>query len=137
MLETANMLRFATEKLLLLDEIGRGTSTLTSLSLAWAILEHLHDQIKARALFSTHYHELQEVAEHKDNIQPMHMEVSENTVIKKELTTKEIVFTRRYLPGGSGKSYGIHVAALAGIPRCFMGAEKVLNNLEYSHSQQK
>lgn len=139
MLETANMLRFATEKsLLLLDEIGRGTSTFDGLSLAWAILEHLHDQIKARALFSTHYHELQEVTEHKDNIQPMHMEVSENTVIKKELTTKEIVFTRRYLPGGSGKSYGIHVAALAGIPQDVLWrAEKVLNNLEYSHSPAK
>ncbi len=137
MLETANMLQFATEKsLLLLDEIGRGTSTFDGLSLAWAILEHLHDQIKARALFSTHYHELQEVADSKNNIQPMHMEVSENTVQKEGLATKEIVFTRRYLPGGSGKSYGIHVAALAGIPQTvLMRAENVLNNLEYSHSQ--
>jgi DNA mismatch repair protein MutS len=133
MLETANMLRFATEKsLLLLDEIGRGTSTFDGLSLAWAILESLHDEVKARALFSTHYHELQEVVTKKHNVTPMHMQVSENIIISDGLEEKrEIEFTRKYAHGGAGKSYGLHVAELAGIPESIIKrAEEVLQSLE-------
>ncbi len=133
MLETANMMRFATEKsLLLLDEIGRGTSTFDGLSLAWAILESLHDEVKARALFSTHYHELQEVVSKKHNITPMHMQVSESISTNTELEEKrEIAFTRKYIYGGAGKSYGLHVAELAGIPENIIKrAEEVLQSLE-------
>ncbi|MGY3804027.1 DNA mismatch repair protein MutS [Pigmentibacter ruber] len=126
MLETANMLKFATPKsLLLLDEIGRGTSTFDGLSLAWSILEYLHDTVRARTLFSTHYHELYEVTKEKPNIQSMFMEVSEL------IEENKIIFTRRYLQGRAGKSYGIHVAALAGLPQTVISrAEKVLNSLE-------
>ncbi|WGL59304.1 DNA mismatch repair protein MutS [Pigmentibacter sp. JX0631] len=129
MLETANMLKFATPKsLLLLDEIGRGTSTYDGLSLAWSILEYLHDIVQARTLFSTHYHELYEVTKEKTNIQPMFMEVSE--IIEKN----KILFTRRYLQGSAGKSYGIHVAALAGLPQTVISrAEDVLNGLEQTN----
>lgn len=133
MLETANMLRFATEKsLLLLDEIGRGTSTFDGLSLAWAILENLHDKVKARALFSTHYHELQKVVPKKPNITPMHMQVSENISKNNDLEEKkEIEFTRKYSYGGAGKSYGLHVAELAGIPEDIIKrATEVLQSLE-------
>jgi DNA mismatch repair protein MutS len=133
MLETAQMLRFASDKsLLLLDEIGRGTSTFDGLSLAWAILESLHDEVKARALFSTHYHELQKVVTKKINVIPMHMQVSENITINDEFDEKrEIEFTRKYSYGGAGKSYGLHVAELAGIPdKIIKRAEEVLKSLE-------
>ncbi|WP_397599286.1 DNA mismatch repair protein MutS [Silvanigrella sp.] len=138
MLETSNMLRFATEKsLLLLDEIGRGTSTFDGLSLAWAILESLHDDVKARTLFSTHYHELQKVVAEKTNIIPMHMQVSENIIKNINLEVKkEIKFTRIYKAGGSGKSYGLHVAELAGIPeKIIQRAESVLQTLETSPNE--
>lgn len=133
MLETANMLQFATEKsLLLLDEIGRGTSTFDGLSLAWAILESLHDDVKARTLFSTHYHELQDVILEKCNIIPMCMQVSENIEISNENENiRTIEFTRKYVYGAAGKSYGLHVAELAGIPiKIIKRAEEVLKTLE-------
>ena len=133
MLETSNMLRFASEKsLLLLDEIGRGTSTFDGLSLAWAILESLHDDVKARTLFSTHYHELQKVVSEKNNMIPMHMQVSETRIKNINAEEKrEIKFTRLYIEGGSGKSYGLHVAELAGIPeKIIQRAESVLYTLE-------
>ena len=113
MLETAQMLRFATPaSLLLLDEIGRGTSTFDGLSLAWAILEDLADRVGSRALFSTHYHELVDAIESRNSIVPMRMEVLEQT----SETGEKIVFTYRFIQGAAGKSYGIHVAQLAGIP---------------------
>lgn len=113
MLETAQMLRFATpSSLLLLDEIGRGTSTFDGLSLAWAILEDLADRVGSRALFSTHYHELVGAIESRKTILPMRMEVLEQNSASGE----KIVFTYRFIEGAAGKSYGIHVAQLAGIP---------------------
>jgi len=113
MLETAQMLRFATPaSLLLLDEIGRGTSTFDGLSLAWAILEDLADRVGSRALFSTHYHELVDAIESRSTIVPMRMEVLE----KASTTGEKIVFTYRFIQGAAGKSYGIQVAQLAGIP---------------------
>ncbi|BBH52582.1 DNA mismatch repair protein MutS [Fluviispira sanaruensis] len=135
MLETANMLRFATpQSLLLLDEIGRGTSTFDGLSIAWSILENLSEKVQARALFSTHYHELQEVCASHKNICPMHMSVVENIVTYEEnIEKKEILFSRKYTPGGAGKSYGLHVAELAGIPAEIIArAEDVLKKLENS-----
>ncbi len=110
MLETAQILHLATpQSLLLLDEVGRGTSTFDGLALAWSILEELADRLKARTLFSTHYHELREVAESRSQIQLMQMEVIETS-------SQEILFSRRYVPGAAGKSFGIQVAKLAGIP---------------------
>lgn len=139
MLETANMLKFASaNSLLLLDEIGRGTSTFDGLSLAWAILEHLHDSVQARTLFSTHYHELLAVVAEKPNITPMYMEVSEVTNHYASTEKKEINFTRRYRQGGAGKSYGIHVAELAGIPQSVvLRAETVLKKLESNQTTPK
>lgn len=127
MLETANILRLATEKsLLLLDEVGRGTSTFDGLSLAWALLENLHDEVKARTLFSTHYHEIGAVCENKKNIQPMQMMVLEST-----LDEESILFSRKYHKGLAGKSYGLYVAKLAGIPEHIIKrAQNILEQLE-------
>jgi DNA mismatch repair protein MutS len=109
MLETAHILRNATPaSLILVDELGRGTSTFDGLSLAWSILEDLHDRVRARALFSTHYHEILAVKEGREGIVPMQMEVVEQA--------SSIVFSRRFKPGAAGKSYGLHVAEMAGLP---------------------
>jgi DNA mismatch repair protein MutS len=135
MLESAQMLRYATEKsLLLMDEIGRGTSTFDGLSIAWAILEDLHDRVNARTLFSTHYHELLEVAEGRSGIAPMQMEVLERDIPSTEGTTRrEILFSRRFLSGAAGKSYGIHVAELAGhSPSLVSRADQILQKLTAS-----
>ncbi|MEY2988348.1 MAG: hypothetical protein RJB13_1869, partial [Pseudomonadota bacterium] len=91
---------------------GRGTSTFDGLSLAWAILEDLADRVGSRALFSTHYHELVDAIESRSTIVPMRMEVLEQASDAGE----KIVFTYRFILGSAGKSYGIHVAQLAGIP---------------------
>lgn len=127
MLETAQMLRFATpSSLLLLDEIGRGTSTYDGLSLAWAILEDLAARVGARALFSTHYHELVESAQQQRNVIPMRMEVIEQPSI----TGEQIIFTYRFLRGAAGKSYGIQVARLAGVPEhVVLRASEILKGL--------
>lgn len=123
MLETAHMLRYATpSSLLLMDEIGRGTSTYDGVSLAWAILEDLHDRVHARTLFSTHYHELQEVTRTRPQIRPMQMEVIERERVSENGTRKwEILFSRRFKAGAAGKSYGLHVAELAGIGQEVLG----------------
>jgi DNA mismatch repair protein MutS len=117
MLECANMMRLATERsILLLDELGRGTSTFDGLSLAWAIVEDLHDRVRARTLFSTHYHELLEVAHARPGILPMQMEVIERERKHNYGSgNREILFSRRFVAGAAGKSYGLHVAELAGI----------------------
>lgn len=126
MLEAAHMLRLATpQSLLLMDEIGRGTSTYDGLSIAWAILEDLHDRLHARTLFSTHYHELQAVAQSRPEIAARRMEV-----IETDGDNKQIVFTRRFLAGAAEKSYGIHVAELAGLPpELIARAREVLESL--------
>lgn len=126
MLETANILNNATaESLILLDEVGRGTSTFDGLSLAWAIAEYLHEQesIRAKTLFATHYHELTELALTMDRIKNYHVTVKEQQ--------GEITFLRKVVPGPSDQSYGIHVAKLAGLPgSVLIRAREVLFNLE-------
>ena len=126
MVETANILNHATPRsLIILDEIGRGTSTFDGLSLAWAIAEFLHDTptSKARTLFATHYHELTDLALTKPGVKNYNVLVREQG--------EEILFLRKIAPGIADKSYGIHVARLAGIPRQIIDrAAQVLKNLE-------
>ena len=109
MTETANILNNATPRsLVILDEIGRGTSTFDGISLAWAITEHIHDAIGCRTLFATHYHELVELEKTKPRLRNANVAVRESE--------GEIVFLHRIVPGGADQSYGIHVARLAGVP---------------------
>jgi len=126
MLETANILNNATPRsLILLDEIGRGTSTFDGLSIAWAVAEYLHEnaEIRAKTLFATHYHELTELALTLKRIKNYHLAVKE--------WKEEVVFLRKIVAGPSDQSYGIHVAKLAGIPRDVVGrAREILFNLE-------
>ncbi len=126
MVETANILNNATpQSLIILDEVGRGTSTFDGLSLAWAVAEYLHDNpgIKARTLFATHYHELTELALTRTGVKNYNVAVKEYG--------EEIIFLRKILPGGTDQSYGIHVARLAGLPRSVIRrAGEILTNLE-------
>ena len=109
MSETANILNNATPRsLVILDEVGRGTSTFDGISLAWAITEHIHDEIGCRTLFATHYHELVELEKTKPRLKNANVAVRESE--------DEIVFLYRIMPGGADQSYGIHVASLAGVP---------------------
>ncbi|MBS3818486.1 DNA mismatch repair protein MutS [bacterium] len=126
MLEAANILNNATSKsLILLDEIGRGTSTFDGLSIAWAVAEYLYEreEVRAKTLFATHYHELTELAFTLDGIKNYHVSVKEQK--------EDILFLRKILPGPSDQSYGIHVANFAGIPRPVIErAKQILFNLE-------
>ncbi len=128
MVETANILHHATNKsLVILDEIGRGTSTFDGLSIAWAVAEFLHDNpgSSARTLFATHYHELTELALTKRGIKNYNVAVKEYG--------EKIIFLRQIVPGGTDKSYGIHVAKLAGLPESVLSrAKEILENLENS-----
>jgi DNA mismatch repair protein MutS len=126
MTETANILNNATPcSLVVLDEIGRGTSTFDGLSLAWSIVEHLHNQVGAKTLFATHYHELTELAARLPRLKNFNVAVRE--------WRDQIVFLRKIVEGGTDKSYGIHVARLAGVPREILERAKViLGNLEES-----
>ncbi len=127
MVETARILNTATPRsVVILDEIGRGTSTYDGLSLAWSIVEHLHDTIHARTLFATHYHELVE-------LEKSHVGVRNFNVAVKEWDD-QLVFLHRIARGGADKSYGIHVARLAGIPRDVNErAKDILAQLEIDH----
>jgi DNA mismatch repair protein MutS len=124
MIETARILHHATDQsLVVLDEVGRGTSTFDGLSLAWAIVEHLHERGRAKTLFATHYHELTELA-------ALLPRVVNRTMAVKEWEER-IVFLRRVVAGSADKSYGLHVARLAGIPEAVVRrAGEVLANLE-------
>ncbi len=126
MIETASILNNATSRsLILLDEIGRGTSTFDGLSIAWAVAEYLHEKenLRPKTLFATHYHELTELALTMERIKNYHVSVKERG--------EEVVFLRKIVPGPSDRSYGIHVARLAGIPRPVIErAKEVLFNLE-------
>ena len=126
MSETANILNNATPRsLIILDEIGRGTSTFDGLSLAWSIVEHLHNQVGAKTLFATHYHELTELAERLPRVRNFNVAVRE--------WNEQIVFLRKIVEGGTDKSYGIHVARLAGVPKSVLDrAKEILRNLEES-----
>jgi DNA mismatch repair protein MutS len=126
MIETAAILRSATPRsLILLDEVGRGTSTFDGLSIAWAVAEHLHENpaVRAKTLFATHYHELTELALTLTRIRNYHVAVEE--------WRDEVVFLRRIVPGPSDRSYGLHVAKLAGLPGDVLArARQILFNLE-------
>lgn len=126
MTETANILHNATTKsLLILDEIGRGTSTYDGLSIAWAVLEYIHNHpnLKARTLFATHYHELTQLPDIFPNMKNYNIAVSESG--------SDVVFLHKIIEGGADKSYGIHVARLAGIPSAVIQrANSLLNELE-------
>ena len=109
MQEAANIINNATEKsLILLDEVGRGTATFDGISIAWSITEYIHNIIRAKTLFATHYHELNELKNRYDNIANYHVEVIE--------TEGKIIFSHKVKPGGSNHSFGIHVAQMAGLP---------------------
>ncbi|HZS17414.1 MAG TPA: DNA mismatch repair protein MutS [Candidatus Udaeobacter sp.] len=122
--ETSNIVNNATERsLVILDEIGRGTSTFDGLSIAWSVAEFLHDKIKARTLFATHYHELTKLAAERDGVCNFNVAVRE--------WNDQIIFLRKIVPGGADKSYGIQVARLAGLPREILDrAKEILTQLE-------
>ena len=124
MSETANILNNATKKsLVILDEVGRGTSTFDGLSLAWSIVEHLHNQVGAKTLFATHYHELTELAGRLPRVRNFNVAVRE--------WNDQIIFLRKIVEGGADKSYGIQVARLAGVPHSVLDrARDILRNLE-------
>lgn len=125
MIETANILNTASSKsLILLDEIGRGTSTYDGLSIAWAVVEYLHNnsQVSARTLFATHYHELTELEIILDRVKNYNVNVKEYG--------DKVIFLRKIIPGRADKSYGIHVAKMAGVPKEIVKrANEILNNL--------
>lgn len=122
--EVAQILRYATsDSLIILDEVGRGTSTFDGMSIARAVVEFINEKIKAKTLFATHYHQLIEL----ENIMP---EVKNYSVAVKE-RGKEVIFLRRIIPGGTDRSYGIHVAQLAGLPkRVISRAEEILQEYD-------
>jgi DNA mismatch repair protein MutS len=126
MVETANLLNHATTRsLLVLDEIGRGTSTYDGISIAWAVVEHIHNhpRLRCKTLFATHYHELTQLADLLPHIRNFNVAVAEER--------GKVAFLRRVVPGGADRSYGIHVAQLAGLPKPIIHrAEEILEDLE-------
>ncbi len=130
MIETANILNNATDRsLVILDEVGRGTSTYDGLALAWAITEHIATTIKCRTLFATHYHEITELADLLANVINLNVAVRE--------WKDDVVFLHKIIPGRTDKSYGIHVARLAGIPKNVLSrSREILDELESSFSRE-
>ena len=128
MIETANILNHATNRsLLILDEIGRGTSTYDGLSIAWAVVEYIHNhpKLRSRTLFATHYHELTQLSELFPGVRNYNVAVSE--------ADNTVVFLHKIVPGGTDRSYGIHVGQLAGLPRpVVQRASEILHQLELS-----
>jgi DNA mismatch repair protein MutS len=126
MTEVAEILRSATKRsLVILDEVGRGTSTFDGLSIAWAVAEYIHDSpaLGARTLFATHYHELTELAATKEGVRNFNVAVRE--------WGEKIIFLRKIIEGGANRSYGIQVARLAGVPdEVVLRAKEILLNLE-------
>ena len=133
MMEVSNILKDATENsLVILDEIGRGTSTYDGLSIAWAVAEYIADKSKigCKTLFATHYHELIEMAEKTEGIKNYSIAVKEKG--------EDIIFLRKIVEGGTDESYGIHVAKLAGVPKAVVNrANKILNSLERTDAKFK
>jgi DNA mismatch repair protein MutS len=131
MVETANILNHATRRsLIVLDELGRGTSTYDGISIAWAVAEHIHNhpRLRAKTLFATHYHELIDLAKNLPRVRNYNISVAEQG--------DRVVFLRRIAPGGADRSYGIHVARLAGLPRPVLHrAEEILADLEGARAQ--
>ena len=128
MIEAANILHHATQRsLLILDEIGRGTSTYDGVSIAWAMVEYVHNhpQLRAKTLFATHYHELTQLAELLPGVRNYNVAVSE--------ADNKVVFLHKIVPGGADRSYGIHVAQLAGLPApVIQRANEIMSQLERS-----
>jgi len=128
MVETANILNHATGRsLLVLDEIGRGTSTYDGVSIAWAVVEYVHNHpdLRAKTLFATHYHELTQLADLLPGVRNFNVAVSE--------AEGKVVFLHKIVPGGADRSYGIHVGQLAGLPRpVVQRAGEILHQLEAS-----
>jgi DNA mismatch repair protein MutS len=124
MRESAHILRAATRRsLVVLDEIGRGTATYDGISIAWAVAEYLHDRVRCKTMFATHYHELCALAETKPRVRNFNVAVSEQR--------GDIVFLHRLVPGGASRSYGIQVARLAGLPPTVIGrAKEILATIE-------
>ena len=124
--EVAQILKFATNRsLIVLDEVGRGTSTFDGMSIARAVIEYIDKKIRAKTLFATHYHELTDLAETSSRIENFSVAVKERG--------NEVIFLRRIKPGGADKSYGIQVAKLAGLPKSVMKrAEEILSSMENS-----
>jgi len=130
--ETASILNNLSERsLVLLDEIGRGTSTYDGISIAWAISEFLHEHpARAKTLFATHYHELNEMNSTFERIKNFNVSVKE--------LKDNVLFLRKLTPGGSEHSFGIHVAKMAGMPQqVIKKANKILKKLEKSHSNEE
>jgi DNA mismatch repair protein MutS len=127
MTETARILNTATARsLVILDEIGRGTSTYDGISLAWSVVEHLHDQVGCRTLFATHYHELTDLQKSMQGVANLNVAVRE--------WQDEVIFLHKIVEGAADKSYGIHVARLAGVPRTVIERSKdILAQLEEDH----
>jgi DNA mismatch repair protein MutS len=130
MTETANIINNATDRsLVILDEVGRGTSTYDGLSLAWAITEHLANAVRCRTLFATHYHELTELGQLLANVKNLNVAVRE--------WAGEVVFLHKIIPGGTDKSYGLHVAKLAGLPRpILIRSGEILKDLENTFAKE-
>jgi len=126
MTEVANILKHASRRsLIILDEVGRGTSTFDGLSIAWAVAEHLQDEARlgARTLFATHYHQLTELAVANEGVKNFNIAVKE--------WGDRIIFLRKIMEGGTNRSYGIQVARIAGVPEEVVArAGEILNNLE-------
>jgi DNA mismatch repair protein MutS len=119
MVETAAILNQATARsLVILDEIGRGTATYDGLSIAWSVVEHLHDKVRCRTLFATHYHELTQLAASRPALNNYNIAVRE--------WNEQIIFLRQIVPGAADKSYGIQVARLAGVPRPVIDRAKAI-----------
>ena len=131
MIEVANILHHATSRsLLILDEIGRGTSTYDGVSIAWAVVEYIHNhpQLHSKTLFATHYHELTGLADLLPGVRNYNVAVTE--------ADDNVVFLHKIIPGGADRSYGIHVAQLAGLPRpIIQRAAEIMNELERSSGQ--
>ncbi len=127
MTETANILNNATDRsLVILDEIGRGTSTLDGLSLAWAIAEHIAQHVRCKTLFATHYHELTDLANQFSGVKNLNVSVRE--------WEDQVIFLHRIVEGGTDRSYGIHVARLAGVPKQVLDrARQLLSELAVQH----
>ena len=130
MIETANILNHATSRsLLVLDEIGRGTSTYDGLAIAWAVIEYIHNhpELRAKTLFATHYHELTDLAERLPHV------VNYNVAVDDSGDGQDVIFLRRIMPGKADRSYGVHVARMAGLPVAAVNrAEEILEDLERS-----
>lgn len=131
MSETANILNNATRNsLIILDEVGRGTSTFDGVAIAWSIIEYIRDKISSKTLFATHYHELISLEDNQNKVKNFNVQVIENN--------GEILFTHKIIEGGANKSYGIYVAEIAGIPKEVVSrSKKILINFEKGKDEDK